>query len=209
MVKEEHHYYSKYPDSQLKVFTISESLRRHLFLFKTTTGIFSFRKIDLGTKILIENMTIPEKKSILLDLGCGYGPIGIVLGYYSHDSEIYFIDSNKRAIWCTKENVKLNLPELKNNMHIFSGDYFESLKNKDIKFDIIYMNPPLRKGKKEFFEIFDVLPFYLKKGGLFEFVIRKKMGAPHVYKYLLDKFKNKIKVKCKRSGFWIFQYSFV
>ncbi|MBY9007150.1 MAG: class I SAM-dependent methyltransferase [Candidatus Lokiarchaeota archaeon] len=208
MFKEDQHYYSKFPDTKLKVFTISESLRRHLFIFKTTTGVFSFRKIDLGTKVFIENMTIPKNQSTLLDLGCGYGPIGMVLGYNSPNSDIYFIDSNKRAIWSTKENIKVNLPELRNRAHILTGSYFEPLKNNDVKFDLIYMNPPLRRGRKEFLDLFKILPSFLKKDGLFEFVIRKKMGAPHIYKYLLDKYRDKIKIKCKRSGFWVFQFFF-
>lgn len=206
MAKKDQHYSSKFPDVHLKVFTISESLRRHLYIFKTTTGIFSFRKIDLGTKVFIENMTIPQNPSNLLDLACGYGPIGMVLVYESPKSEVYFIDSNSRAIWCVRENIKLNLPDKKEQTYIYTGEYFEPLKNKDIKFDIIYMNPPLRNGRKEFLNLFNVIPSYLKKNGLFEFVIRKKMGAPYIFDYLSDEFfGDNIKIKCKRSGFWIFQ----
>jgi len=209
MSKKEQHYSSKFPDVQLKVLTISESLRRHLYLFKTTTGVFSFRKLDLGTKIFIENMTIPEDPSVLLDLGCGYGPIGMVLGYNSPKSHIYFIDSNKRAIWCVRENVKLNLQHYKEYIHIFTGEYFKPIENKDIKFDAIYMNPPLRKGRKEFLDLFSIIPTFLKKKGFFEFVIKKKMGAIYVSKYLTEKgLAEKINILCKRSGYWVFQCFF-
>ena len=51
------HYYSEFPNVKVKIYTISESLRRHLYIFKTINGIFSYKKIDLGTKILILHLT--------------------------------------------------------------------------------------------------------------------------------------------------------
>ena len=105
------HYSSEFPNVKVKIFTISESMRRHLFIFKTLPGVFSFKKIDLGTKILVEHIVIPEQPNFLLDLGCGYGPIGIVLGFESPESNIFLIDTNKYAIWCAKENVKIKYLE--------------------------------------------------------------------------------------------------
>ncbi|MBD3195997.1 MAG: methyltransferase [Candidatus Lokiarchaeota archaeon] len=207
--KNNQHYSTKYPDVQLKVHSVSESLRRHLYIFKTTTGVFSYRKIDLGTKVLIRNLEIPPNSNKLLDLGCGYGPIGMVLGYESHESEIYFIEINRRAIWCVKENIKINLPNSQNRTHVLSGNYFDALKEDEITFDAIYMNPPLRKGRNEFLSILHQAPKYLATNGFFEFVIRKKMGAPYVYKYFTKKFPNgKITIKVKRSGYWVFQCSY-
>ncbi|MFW9969154.1 MAG: class I SAM-dependent methyltransferase [Candidatus Odinarchaeota archaeon] len=200
------HYYNKFPDVDIKIHTISESLRRHLFIFKTISGVFSFNKIDLGTKILIKHMDIPLEPSILLDLGCGYGAIGIVLGYLSPYSTVYLIDINKRAIWCAKENIKVNLPDQTKNVIALSGNYFEPIQNKGIKFDGIYMNPPLRQGRKDFLNLLGDIQNYLKENGSFQFVIRKKMGAAYILKY----FKNiypieKIEVVCKRSGYWVFK----
>ena len=164
------HYFSEFPDVKVKIHTISESLRRHLYIFKTITGVFSFRKIDLGTKVLIEHMVIPKGPSFLLDLGCGYGPIGIVLGYESPDSLLYLMDINKRAIWCAKENIKINLNTEKKSVITLSGNYFESTKIKNIKFDGIYMNPPMRQGRKDFLKLIGIIPSYLKSKGSFQFV---------------------------------------
>jgi 16S rRNA (guanine1207-N2)-methyltransferase len=200
------YYYSKFPDVDVKIHTISESLRRHLFIFKTIPGVFSFSKIDLGTKVLINNMIIPEEPSYLLDLGCGYGVIGIVLGYESDQSSIYLIDINKRAIWCSKENIKLNLPNQTKNVIALYGNYFEPIKNKNIKFDGIYMNPPLRQGRKDFLDLLSDIQDYLKKKGSFQFVIRKKMGAPYILKYIEDTYPDKkVEILCKRSGYWVFR----
>ncbi|TXT66163.1 MAG: putative S-adenosylmethionine-dependent methyltransferase [Promethearchaeota archaeon] len=208
MPSKKDHYSSRFPDAQLKVFTISESLRRHLYIFKTTTGVFSYKKLDLGTKILITHMDIPQGSCSLLDLGCGYGPIGIVLAYESPQSNIYFIDRNRRAIWCVRENIKLNLPHSQDRLFVYAGDYFHPLKNKSVKFDSIYLNPAVRQGRQEFLDLFKELPEYLKSNGFFEFVLRRKMGAEYVFNYLQQKYpSNHIHIKCKRSGYWVFRYS--
>jgi 16S rRNA G1207 methylase RsmC len=198
------HYSSEFPNVKVKIHTISESLRRHLYIFKTVTGVFSYSKIDLGTKILIEHMVIPEIPSLLLDLGCGYGPIGIVLGYESPESRLFLIDINKHAVWCAKENVKINLRNNRNT-RILSGNYFDPIESKNLKFDGIFMNPPLRKGRKEFLSLIYNIPKHLKSNGSFQFVIKKKMGAPFVFKYLKREFPNKkVDILCKRSGYWVF-----
>ena len=200
------HYYSPLPNTNVKIHTISESLRRHLYIFKTITGVFSFNKIDLGTKIFIEHMHIPKEDNLLLDLGCGYGAIGIVLGYESPNSSVYLTDINKRAIWCAKENIKLNLPNQKKNIIVLSGSYFEPFEGKDLKFDGIYMNPPMRQGRKEFLQLLNIIPLYLRKKGTFQFVVKKKMGAAYILNYFKNTFPEEyIDILCKRSGYWVFK----
>ena len=141
-------------------------------------------------------------------MGCGYGIIGIVLAYESPESSVYFIDINKRAIWCTKENIKLNVSYLQSNLHVYVGSYFTPLKREDIKFDAIYMNPPIRKGRKEFLNLFKNIEYYLKSNGSFQFVIRKKLGADFIYKYLISLYSAKqVRILCKRSGYWVFHFT--
>jgi 16S rRNA G1207 methylase RsmC len=207
MDKKSQHYSTQSPDVRVKVYSVPESLRRHLYLFKTVTGVFSFKKLDLGTKVFIEHMSIPEKENILLDLGCGYGAIGIVLARSSLQSTVYLTDTNNRALWCARENVKYNLSESSGKVIVLQGSYFEPFKNKNIKFDGIYMNPPLRKGRREFLTLCDQIPLHLKSKGLFQFVIKKKMGAEYVHNYLnkhLSELFEKIEVTFKRSGYWVF-----
>jgi 16S rRNA G1207 methylase RsmC len=207
MANNNQHYFDEFPDVKVKIHTISESLRRHLYIFKTITGVFSFSKIDLGTKVFIEHMIISKKPGIFLDLGCGYGPIGIVLGYESPDSKVYLLDINKRAIWCAKENIKINLSNIKKNVFTLQGNYFEPIKKKNLQFDGIYMNPPLRQGRKEFLKLFDIIPHYLKPQGSFQFVIRKKMGASYILDNISKNYPNNtIEIICKRSGYWVFRY---
>ena len=201
-------YSTELPEVPLKVYTIPVSLRKHLYLFKTISGVFSYKKLDLGTKVLLENMIIPQEKSQVLDLGCGYGIIGIVVAYESPESTVYFIDINKRAIWCTKENVKLNIPYLQSNIQVYTGNYFLPLKSKDIKFDAIFMNPPIRKGRREFLNLFDSIQSHMKSNGSFQFVIRKKLGSDFINRYLIDLYsEDRIRILCKRSGYWVFHFT--
>ncbi|MFX0000493.1 MAG: class I SAM-dependent methyltransferase [Candidatus Hodarchaeota archaeon] len=205
MSNNKNHYYSKFPDVNVQIHNISVSLRRHLYIFKTTTGVFSFNKLDLGTKIFIEHMYIPKEASVLLDLGCGYGPIGIVLAYESPLSSVYLLDINKRAIWCAKENIKLNLSNERKNVFALSGNYFYPVEKKNLKFDGIYMNPPMRQGRKDFLKLLSEIPRYLKKNGSFQFVIKRKMGASYILNYFKETYpREKIKILCKRSGYWVF-----
>jgi 16S rRNA (guanine1207-N2)-methyltransferase len=208
MTKKDQYYFTKNPDVDTRIYTISESLRKHLYIFKTINAVFSFKKIDLGTKILIENMIIPKAPLVLLDLGCGYGPIGMVLGYESPESQIVFVEINKRAIWCTKENIKINLPDSKERITVLQGDYLKPIKEKNIKIDGIYMNPPMRKGRKEFLNLCDEIITFLEPKGFFQFVVRKKMGASYIFNYLKSSYESKhilIEVLCKRSGYWVFR----
>ncbi|MFO8019414.1 MAG: methyltransferase [Promethearchaeia archaeon] len=201
--KDHKHYSSKYPDVPLEKHSISASLRKHLFMFKTLTGVFSYEKLDLGTEILIKHLIIPESPENLLDLGCGYGPIGVVLGYETSTAEIFMVDINRRAVWCAKENIKVNLPQDRGRVKALAGNYFEPFKNKEIRFDAIYMNPPIREGREEFFEVIEEITHYLKSDGFFQFVIRKKLGASYVTKYLRKTYPSfKTEIIAKRSGYW-------
>lgn len=207
MDKKNQHYSTQLPDVRLKIYSVPESLKHHLYLFKTVTGIFSFKQLDLGTKVFIEHMIIPENQCVLLDLGCGYGSIGIVLAQVTPKSTVYLTDVNKRALWCARENIKYNLSESSGKAIVLEGSYFKPFENKNIKFDGIYINPPLRNGRREFLTLCENIPKYLKPKGLFQFVIRKKMGAEYVYNYLNNNLSDKfeiIKVTFRRSGYWIF-----
>lgn len=205
-MKENQHYYIQFPDAKLKLHTIADSLLRHLYFFKTVSGVFSFKKIDLGTRIFVENMTIPKKPSLLLDMGCGYGVIGIVLSHESPESTIYLIEINKRAVWCAKESIKLNFPLKEHKIFVYSGNYFEPLQSKSLRFDGIYMNPPLRQGRRAFLQLCEKIPNFLSSEGFFEFVVKKKMGANYILKYLTNSFPGKnFDIICKRSGYWVFR----
>ena len=133
------HYYSETQTSKPKLKKIKANLRNFTFDVYTASGIFSPKRIDKGTLILIENMIIKGKT---LDLGCGYGIIGLVASKLTKE-QVYLTDINKRACQIAELNLKIN--NIK-NAKVIQGNLYEPVKN--IKFDTILINPPQTAEKK-------------------------------------------------------------
>jgi len=162
------------------------------YLFNTDNGVFSKEHLDYGTELLIK--TIPLVKGKVLDIGCGYGPIGIYLAK-NYDCDVDMIDVNKRAVHLSKMNVELNNVK---NANVFLSDAYEKIEN---KYNYIVSNPPIRVGKEKLYEILFKAKDYLLPEGEFWFVIRKDQGAKSAIKdlsceYIVDVIK-------KSKGFFI------
>ncbi|AGJ63047.1 class I SAM-dependent methyltransferase [Saccharolobus islandicus] len=108
----------------------------------SSPGIFSKKELDLGTRVLLENIKLAES-GIVADVGCGYGPIGIYLALKNPNLKVYMVDVNYIAIKLAKKNAKLNGVE--NRTIILKSDIFDNVPV-DVKFNAIYSNPPLSKG---------------------------------------------------------------
>ena len=178
--------------SEIKEFSIN--LFDKIFKFKTDNGVFSKGELDFGTELLIENIVKKNINGLVLDLGCGYGAIGIILNKVLNVS-VDMIDINKRAIHLTKMNIKDNEC---NNCNSFVSDGYESVLK---KYDFIVSNPPIRVGKKKLYELILNAKNYLNEGGGIYLVIRKEQGA----KTFIKDFDNhyKIEILDKKKGFYI------
>ena len=178
------HYYSETPQSKVKLFQITYLIFKKQYIFKTSTGVFSYKKIDKGTDILLKNLKITNKQeSKILDLGCGYGVIGIILADILPKSEVYMTEINKRAVWLCKKNIRLNKL---NNAIIKRGNLFEPFH--DLKFDLIITNPPLALGKSILYDIFTKSFNFLNQNGSFQCIIRTKQGAKSAFNKLKEVF---------------------
>src|SRR5690625_199267 len=102
------HYYSNNPQSPLVTETHEYVLKNHTFTFTTGTGVFSKKGIDFGSKLLINTFSVPSVEGDILDLGCGYGPIGISLAHHYEDRQIVMVDINERAVSLAKQNAEQN-----------------------------------------------------------------------------------------------------
>lgn len=139
------------------------------FTFKTDNGVFSKNKLDYGTNLLIKNVLKIKPYGDILDLGCGYGPIGIILKKM-FPVNVTMVDVNKRGIHLTKMNAKLNGV-------LVNALVSDGFLNIDSYFDFIISNPPIRIGKDNLYQlIFDSMK-HLKKDGTMIIVIRKEHGA--------------------------------
>lgn len=166
------------------------------FCFNTDNGVFSKSKLDFGTRCLLETLPLDEISGEVLEVGCGYGVIPIILTSVG-EKIVNFdaVDINKRAIHLSEMNLKENKAE---KIRFFESNIYSNV-NK--KYDVIITNPPIRAGKQVVYNIVMNAKDYLNKAGMLFIVINKDQGAKSL-KADLDKIYNTEVLK-KIKGFWI------
>lgn len=165
----------------------------------TDAGIFSKNRLDPGTKLLIESLPLTADLKKVFDLGCGYGPIGLIIAKLLPQSTIYMSDINERAIELGIKNAQLNGI---NNVVIKPGDGFGAFS--DQKFDLIVTNPPIRAGKQVIYGLIDQAYQALNNGGRLVLVIKTKHGAKSMEAKLSAVFNNVSEVE-KGGGYRVFE----
>ena len=135
------HYFSPNPKSALKKQIFKSRILGNDIQVTSSSGIFSVREIDFGSRLLSENAKIQGKS--VLDLGCGYGIIGISLKKKYPDIELSMTDINERAVRLAKENCALNGIEAQ----VLKSDLFSHPQLREKKFSTILTNPPFSAGR--------------------------------------------------------------
>lgn len=181
--------------SEIKPFNII--VNGNNFTFNTDNGVFSKGELDFGTSLLIKNVLKLEPSGDILDLGCGYGAIGIILGKITN-SKITMSDINKRALHLTKMNLKKNDV----SANVIESDGYENI---DDKFDYVISNPPIRVGKKILYRLLLDTKKHLKDNGKLIIVVRKEQGALSLIKDMSEYYK--VEVLDKEKGFMIIELS--
>lgn len=193
------HYYSNDPQSKMITKTNDYTIRDHTLKLTTSTGVFSKKGIDFGSRLLIESFEAPDVQGDFLDLGCGYGPIGLTLAVEFSDRHIRMVDVNERAIELATENARQNKIE---NVTIQQSDGFAKLAKE--RFAAVITNPPIRAGKKVIYPFFEKSATQLVSGGSLWLVVQKKQGAPSLIKFLETLFPI-VEVRAKKKGYYIIQ----
>ncbi len=166
------HYYSKRPETAHERRSLETVLRGRSYRFVSDSGVFSKQGIDYGSRVLIEAMQLPAQASVL-DVGCGYGPIGLAAATLVPDGHVTMVDINERAVQLAVENAERNGIR---NVTIKQSDLFDEVRHE--RFDVILTNPPIRAGKETVHTIFELAYEHLNEGGALWVVIQKKQGAP-------------------------------
>ena len=166
-----------------------------VFRFTTDNGVFSKGNVDYGSYILIKTIYKSNLGKSLLDLGSGYGPIGIILKRFNPNLEVEMVDVNSRATELAELNCFNNKTDIK--VHLC-----ENILELNHNFDTITLNPPIRAGKKVIYDLYDKSKEKLNSNGHLYIVIRKAQGANSSIKKLETLF-NQVVVINKDSGYYI------
>ena len=166
----------------------------YIFNFTSDLGVFSKDRVDYASKLLVENYFKVGRKNVnVLDVGCGYGFIGITVSKIMN-SKVDMIDVNKRAVHLSNLNIK--------NMNVNAISFISDIySNIDKKYDVIISNPPIRAGKKVYMNIIKNAANYLNDDGEFYFVMNKDHGAKNVIEKIKDVYD--INVLDKNKGFFV------
>lgn len=168
---------------------IKVRVRGEDYTFITDNGVFSKKGLDFGTRTLLESL--PDIRGKVLDLGCGYGPVGIVL---AKNCIVDMADINKRSVALAIRNAKIN----NRKVNAFVSNIYENITE---KYDYIVTNPPIRAGKQILYEFLFKAGDYLKDDGQLWLVIHKDQGAKSTFKELAKVYETKLINKNK--GFYI------
>ncbi|MFY3792643.1 class I SAM-dependent methyltransferase [Ureibacillus sp. MALMAid1270] len=192
------HYYSKKPQIESSPRHFKFNLLGNSFLFETDRGVFSKSEVDFGSRTLIETFQMPEVEGVIMDIGCGYGPIGLSIAKQNPDRIVYMMDVNERAVLLAKKNAETNGVQ---NVRIFGSDGVTAV-DEDVQAAAILTNPPIRAGKEVVFKFYDGAYEKLVPNGELWVVIQKKQGAPSTVAHLEERFAV-VEVVEKKKGYWI------
>ena len=189
------HYYTRNPASESRPVGCEYEYQGIRLYFQTDAGVFSKGEVDTGTDLLLK--ALPEEMGgEILDLGCGWGVIGISVARKWPDAKVTMADINQRALALSRENAKRNRAEgicaESDGRAAFEGR----------QFDAVSTNPPIRAGKQVIYRMFADAAKCLKPGGALYLVIRKQQGAESCMKYLGTLFGSVEKID-RSGGFWV------
>ena len=175
-------YFAGQPKSKRRPAEIHVAVRSHSFSFQTDTGVFSRKEIDRGTELLLAALEIGPCE-LILDLGCGYGALGIVAARLSEGGHVILTDINERAVGLARKNIAANGIA---NAEVRLGDRYEPVR--DMAFDHIGCNPPIRAGRAIVDRIVSEAPRHLLNGGKLWLVARTRQGADSLRERMVASF---------------------
>ena len=189
------HYYTRDPRSESRPAECAFTWRGEDLVFRTDAGVFSRGELDEGTRILLD--ALPETmEGDVLDLGCGWGAIGISLKKRYPALRVVMADVNLRALELSRENAARNVAEVE----CAESDGMAALTGRT--FDAVVTNPPIRAGKAVIYRMFAEAAEALRVGGSLYLVIRKQQGAESALRYLQTLYRKTEKLD-RSKGYWV------
>lgn len=192
------HYYENDPTLNHKTKSLVLKLDGVEVTLQSDRGVFSNKEVDEGSVILLKTLTKDSSFKAILDVGCGYGTLGLYLATKFKNSQVTMFDINERAVKLTEQNMNLNQIT---NAQVYVANNYQALHKES--FDLIVLNPPIRAGKKVYYPLLSEARDYLTDGGKLVFVIRKSLGAESALKYVKD-FYSHVELSRREHGFHVY-----
>ncbi len=195
------HYFNENPSTEKEIYKFDWNIGQNRFYFYTSNSVFSKSGMDFGSMLMVETVLNENAcfSGSVLDLGCGYGPIGIIIASILNKTNVTMSDVNERSLELCAMNAKEN--KVDDRTKIIRSSGFENING---KYDIIVTNPPIRAGKDTVFSFYEGAYEHLNEGGRLYVVIQKKQGAPST-KAKLEELFNNCETADKKSGYFIFR----
>jgi 16S rRNA (guanine1207-N2)-methyltransferase len=188
------HYYSVQPTSTPKLGFIRANLCGRTFEFVTAASVFSKKRVDTGTRLLIESMILPDQGTVL-DVGCGYGAVGIAAAAFKPALRVVMSDVNVRATRLAQENAERNKVA---NAEARCGYLYEPVG--DSEFNVVLSNPPVSAGMDIVKSIITQAPKIMAPKATLQIVVRSKIGGKTLPAVLEDTFGNS-RILARESGY--------
>ena len=194
-------YYAKNPTSQHDEHVVDYRVNDIDLKFTTDAGVFSKMRVDYGSGVLIKKMAdVNFPSNNILDVGTGYGPLGLFAAKFWPTQTVEMVDVNQRGLDLAKKNAELNHID---NVAIFVSDVYSNIALEK-KYGLIVTNPPIRAGKTVVSNILSGAKSHLVGGGVLLVVIQKKQGEPSARKLLTKTFGNCTILK-RDKGYYVLQ----
>ena len=191
-------YYTADPTSESKPVPCAFPYRGHGLSFMTDAGVFSKGELDPGTRLLLD--ALPDLTGDVLDVGCGWGAIGVAIAKAYPACRVTMLDVNRRALQLCRENAVRNQVKAE----CLESDGLSAVAGRT--FDAVITNPPIRAGKQVIYRMFADAARQLTPGGALYLVIRKQQGAESCVRYLKTLFSAVDKLD-KSNGYWVLRAS--
>jgi len=189
------HYFDEQQEGPFKPFLLNIKFREEHYKVYSASGVFSLKRLDKGTETLLTYCALPEKGAVL-DLGCGYGVVGLILQKLHPELTFTCSDVNERALKLTRMNKK----QVGVNVYVKKSNLFEKLTT----FDCILTNPPYVAGRKVLFSLIEQAKEHLNPNGTLQLVARHQKGGKMLEKKMLAVFGN-VDVLGKKAGFRVYK----
>ncbi len=172
------HYFSADPTVAFRRAPVAASVWGRDLTMTSGSGVFARGRVDVGTAVLFRETDPPSAGSTYLDLGCGYGVIGLALALARPEARVWGVDVNERAVLLAGENAVAS----------GVGDRYAAVTPddvpEDVRFDEIWSNPPIRIGKPALHDLLGTWLPRLAPGGRAVMVVGKNLGADSLQRWL-------------------------